>query len=115
MSEPPVSDTQRWAYVTDKEGFDTVAAEEKFAQLVTLGRALNTLRSVQMLLQVSEEEDTSPAAMRERLNSLFLSCAIFCECNLLVQTMNKHFGGFPEFENLKDATTKSPTARWLLA
>lgn len=103
----------RWKIVTEVDTFRQQKTDEKFAALVTLGRALNALRFVQDAM-VAHEGDTSPAGVRARTNALLFSCAIFAEVELLVRQMSKHFRAVPEFMKLTDLTTKNQEATELL-
>ena len=107
------SDLTRWKIVITKGKFDVLKKKEEFWALVTLGRAVNELRFIQMPL-LHHENDDSPAAMRARYNSLLFSCALFVEGYLLVQKLNRSFGHMPEFQELTKVTSKSKEARELL-
>lgn len=112
-SKQHISETTRWKIVATKEHFDKVKKEEWFWALVALSRAVNALRFVQMPL-IDHENDTSPAGMRAKFNSLLFATALFVESNWLVQKLNKYFWKQKEFQDLANTTNKNKEAMALL-
>jgi hypothetical protein len=108
MAEVP-NILHRWVIQIDQARFDKMKTDERFWQLVTLSRAVNALRFVQVALLAHGPEDNSLQAHRTRYNSFFFNCALLYEALLLVERMGKHFRSVPEFAGLRDIL-KDPTA-----
>jgi hypothetical protein len=113
MPDEHNSDTAHWKIITDQNRFEELKADKSFSALVALSRAVNMLRFVQMPL-LSHEGDTSPAASRASLNSLFFSCAIYQESYLLVQRLKVFFWKLPLFQKLEEVSIKNPKAQKIL-
>jgi hypothetical protein len=106
-------DTQKleWQVECDRETFDKCVADEKFAHIVALARAVNALRFVHSAMLHSGTGD-SPEARCGRLNSYLFGSAIMYECMKLLKAMNKPFVDDPAFQNglrlfLKDKTAQA--------
>jgi len=99
-----------WQVVCDRQAFDKCLADDKFAHIVALARAVNALRFVHSAMLHSGAGD-SPEARCGRLNSYLFGSAIMYECLKLVKAMNKPFMDDPAFQNglrllLKDKTAQ---------
>jgi len=79
-----------WQVTCGQERFDGCRKDERFAYIVALARAVNSLKFVHSaMLRVGTEN--SPEAKRGRLNSYFFASAILYEGLRLVRAMNGIF------------------------
>lgn len=88
-----------WFINTTREQYKKAQADQRFPYIVALGRAVNALNFVRSLVTLRSNEDDSPAAKRDRMNSYLFGSAIMYEALGLVKKMNKTFANDPVFQN----------------
>ena len=86
--------------------------DPKFAYVVALSRVLNALNSAHSLMMSAEGRDT-PAALRDRMNSIFLVSGFLYEAIKLIRAMTKIFGGDQSFETNLRLILKDPSGQKL--
>lgn len=104
--------TPDWRIECDTVIFEKIKSHESFQQILALARAVNSLQFV-IFAMVTDAQDFSPAASRSRINSFLFGSAILYEGLLLVERMNKQFGGNEVFNKGLHTLLKDPVARTL--
>jgi hypothetical protein len=87
-------------------------ADEKFAYVVALARAVNALNSAHSLMMTTANRNT-PDAIRDRMNAHFFVSGILYETLKLIRAMSRIFMGDQSYDTslrlvLKDASGR----RW---
>jgi|SRR5689334_18043449 len=105
MAEP-----ERWEVYISKRHFDKMRSDPKFSALLRLARIVNALNFCFRTLIKSNEDDT-PAASRQHINSLLFACGILYEGIKVAKTLGKYFADRESFQKglaqlLKDKETK---------
>jgi hypothetical protein len=78
--------------------------------VLALGRAVNALHFVHTPL-LNGENDT-PRAIRDRLNAVLFTCALFAESIVLVEKMDtRYFGNHPAFQKLTNIVADAQPLR----
>lgn len=79
-----------WIVSCDARTFEACKHDDKFAYIVALARAVNSLNFVHSAM-ICAGETPSPDATRARLNSYFFASAILYEALKLIKAMNQPF------------------------
>jgi hypothetical protein len=87
-------------------------ADNKFAYVVALARAINALNGAHSLMNATIGKNT-PAAQRDRTNSHFLISAVLYETLNLIRKMAYIFNGDESFEKSLKLILRDPSAQVL--
>jgi len=81
---------QEWCIKVPSGKFDALRGDERFRQVLALGRMLNSLRFLQFTF-LGAADLRPPGDFRQRLNAFFFIVAVMYEGLLLLQRTGKHF------------------------
>ena len=83
---------QEWCIKVPSAKFEAMRGDERFHQVLALGRMLNSLRFLQSTF-LGAADLKPPGDFRHRLNAFFFIVAVLYEGLLLLERMGKHFRG----------------------
>lgn len=99
-----------WQVSCDRETFDACSKDERFRYVVSLARAVNSLKFVHSaMLQCGT--GNSPESRRGRLNSYFFASAILYESIKLIRAMNQTFKNNQIFRDGLHSILRDPSAQ----
>lgn len=81
-----------WCIKVPSGRFEALRRDERFRQVLVLGRMLNSLRFLQCTF-LSAADLKPPGDFRQRLNAFFFIVAVMYEGLILLKRMGKHFQG----------------------
>jgi hypothetical protein len=96
IRDEEIDPEQTWELGWWRKEFRKLRQDEAFAAIVTLARAINMLRFIQVVIADLPRADT-PTRRRQMMNGFFLSGAVLVEAERLVKNMGRHFRDVPEF------------------
>lgn len=83
---------REWHIKVPSGEFEALRGDERFRQVLVLGRMLNSLRFLQCTF-LGAADLKPPADIRHRFSAFFFIVAVMYEGLLLLKRMGKHFRG----------------------
>ena len=100
---------KEWMVTFNRTIFEASVQDKKFAYIVTLGRAVNTILFIHSVNR--DPANDKPSVRRDRLNSYLFGSAVIFESLNLIESMITEFSGDEIFQNGLRAILNDETAK----